>query len=219
MRDRGVETRYARALMLAAREAGELDGVAESFVGVVAALGQNPALVAFLEGPQVAHDEKTALVRKLFTGRVEATLLHFLLLLIDKNRVQHVAVGTVLQVGDGIARVHGLDRALAGELQVPPRGGRHRVEPGARKRGRRHLLGESTLIKEGDEVRRTGAHRTCPWATALIGRVVNAAGPAHRRQGPLADAHPSHRGQGARRRRAPARARSRCRRASRPSTR
>ncbi|MDO9173105.1 MAG: ATP synthase F1 subunit delta [bacterium] len=91
MRDRGVETRYARALMLAAREAGELDGVAESFVGVIAALGQNPALVAFLEGPQVAHDEKTALVRKLFTGRVEATLLHFLLLLIDKNRVQHVA--------------------------------------------------------------------------------------------------------------------------------
>ena len=51
------------------------------------------------------------------------------------------------------------------------------------------LLGDFTEIKEGDEVKRTGRIMSVPVGEALIGRVVNALGAAHRRQGP----HPDHR--------------------------
>jgi F-type H+-transporting ATPase subunit delta len=91
MRNRGVSTRYARALFLAARKAGELDGAAESFAAVAAALAATPDLKIFLEGPQVAEAQKKALLRNVFGERVEVTLLNFLLLLVDKDRIEHLA--------------------------------------------------------------------------------------------------------------------------------
>ncbi|TXH28386.1 MAG: F0F1 ATP synthase subunit alpha, partial [Elusimicrobia bacterium] len=94
-------------------------------------------------------------------------------------------VGTVLQVGDGIARVHGLDRALAGEMLQFPHGVVGIVLNLERESVGAVLLGESTLIKEGDEVRRTGAVMNVPVGPALIGRVVNALGQPIDGKGPL----------------------------------
>jgi len=85
-------------------------------------------------------------------------------------------VGTVLSVGDGIARMHGLERCMAGELLELPHGvmaialNLEEDSVGA------VLLGESNLIKEGDEVRRTGRIMSVPVGEALVGRVVNPLG-------------------------------------------
>jgi F-type H+-transporting ATPase subunit delta len=91
MRNRGVTTRYARALFLAARQAGELDGAAESYAALVEALASNAGLKIFLEGPQVSETEKKSLIRNVLGDRVEPTLLNFLLLLVDKDRIEHLA--------------------------------------------------------------------------------------------------------------------------------
>ena len=85
-------------------------------------------------------------------------------------------VGTVLSVGDGIARMHGLERCMAGELLELPHGvmaialNLEEDSVGA------VLLGESNLIKEGDEVRRTGRIMSVPVGEAMVGRVVNPLG-------------------------------------------
>ena len=85
-------------------------------------------------------------------------------------------VGTVLQVGDGIARVYGLDNVQAGEL----------VEFGAGVSGMAlnldedHvgcvIFGDDRQIREGDEVKRTGRIVDVPVGDALLGRVVDALG-------------------------------------------
>src|SRR5687767_1421367 len=82
-------------------------------------------------------------------------------------------VGTVISVGDGIARVHGLERAMAGELLAFP----HDVMGLALNLEESQvgvvLLGEYTEIREGDQVKRTGRIMEVPVGEALIGRVVN----------------------------------------------
>ena len=98
-------------------------------------------------------------------------------------------VGSVISVGDGIARIHGLEKVMAGELIEFP----HDVAGIAMNLEEDQvgavLLGDFTEIKEGDEVKRTGRIMSVPVGEALIGRVVNALGAAHRRQG----SHPDHR--------------------------
>ena len=85
-------------------------------------------------------------------------------------------VGTVLSVGDGIARLHGLERCMAGELLELPHGvtaialNLEEDSVGA------VLLGESSEIKEGDEVKRTRRIMSVPVGEALVGRVVNSLG-------------------------------------------
>ncbi len=128
--------------------------------------------------------------------------------------------GTVLSVGDGIARIYGLERCMAGELlELPARRHGHRPEP-RRGLGRRRCSWASHAeIKEGDEVKRTGRIMSVPVGDALIGRVVNALGQPIDGKGPISttefNAVERHR---ARRHRPPARQASRCRPASRPST-
>jgi F-type H+/Na+-transporting ATPase subunit alpha len=104
------------------------------------------------------------------------------------NYDQSVAVeevGTVISVGDGIARVHGLEKVMAGEmLQFP-----HDVfgialnleedQVGA------VLLGEYTLIEEGDTVKRTRSIMSAPVGEALVGRVVNPLGVPLDGKGPI----------------------------------
>jgi F-type H+-transporting ATPase subunit alpha len=95
-------------------------------------------------------------------------------------------VGTVLSVGDGIARVHGLDNVMAGEL----------VDFGHDIMGLALnleednvgvvLLGETAGIKEGQEVRRTGKIVQVPVGPALIGRVVDGIGRPIDGKGPIA---------------------------------
>ncbi|HEX3880438.1 MAG TPA: F0F1 ATP synthase subunit alpha [Bryobacteraceae bacterium] len=84
--------------------------------------------------------------------------------------------GSVISVGDGIARVHGLERVMAGELISFP----HDVSGIAMNLEEDQvgavLLGDYTEIKEGDEVKRTGRIMSVPVGKGLVGRVVNALG-------------------------------------------
>ncbi len=110
-----------------------------------------------------------------------------------KNRLEGVSlstemkeVGSVLQVGDGIARVYGLGQAMAGEMLAFPHGVVGIVLNLERESVGAVLLGEATLIKEGDEVRRTGRIMDVPVGDGLIGRVVNALGQPIDGKGPIA---------------------------------
>lgn len=85
-------------------------------------------------------------------------------------------VGYVLQVGDGIARVWGLENAMAGEMLEFPHGISGMVLNLERESVGVVLLGESQLIKEGDEAKRTGKIMSIPVGQALIGRVINSLG-------------------------------------------
>ena len=85
-------------------------------------------------------------------------------------------VGTVISVGDGIARIHGLDKVMAGELLSFPHGIAGLAMNLEEDQVGSVLLGEATEIKEGDEVKRTGRIMSVPVGDALIGRVVNALG-------------------------------------------
>ena len=86
--------------------------------------------------------------------------------------------GTVLMVGDGIARVHGLDKAMAGELLDFPHGVRGMVLNLEEDNVGVALLGDDILIKEGDTVKRTGSIVEVPVGESLLGRVVNSQGVA-----------------------------------------
>ena len=93
--------------------------------------------------------------------------------------------GSVISVGDGIARIHGLEKVMAGELIEFP----HNVAGIAMNLEEDQvgavLLGDFAEIKEGDEVRRTGRIMSVPVGEALIGRVVNALGEPIDGKGPI----------------------------------
>jgi F-type H+/Na+-transporting ATPase subunit alpha len=93
--------------------------------------------------------------------------------------------GSVISVGDGIARIHGLEKVMAGELIQFP----HDVAGIAMNLEEDQvgsvLLGDFAEIKEGDEVRRTRRIMSVPVGEALIGRVVNALGVPVDGQGPI----------------------------------
>jgi F-type H+-transporting ATPase subunit alpha len=95
-------------------------------------------------------------------------------------------VGTVITLGDGIARVYGLDKVMAGELLSFP----HNVAGIAMNLEEDQvgvvLLGEYTEIKEGDEVKRTGRIMSVPVGDDLVGRVVNSLGQPIDDKGPIA---------------------------------
>ena len=94
------------------------------------------------------------------------------------------SVGTILQVGDGIARIWGLEDAMAGELLEFPGGVIGMVLNLELDNVGAVLFGSDTAIKEGDTVKRTGKVAQVPVGEALLGRVVDSLGHAHRRQGP-----------------------------------
>ena len=95
-------------------------------------------------------------------------------------------VGTVISVGDGIARIHGVERAMAGEMLEFPNGlygialNLEEESVGA------VLLGRSTEIKEGDTVKRTGRIISVPVGDEMLGRVVNSLGQPIDGKGPIA---------------------------------
>ena len=94
-------------------------------------------------------------------------------------------VGSVISIGDGIARVHGVDRAMAGEMLEFPHGvfgialNLEEESVGA------VLLGEFKAIKEGDLVKRTGRIISVPVGDEMLGRVVNALGQPIDGKGPI----------------------------------
>jgi F-type H+-transporting ATPase subunit alpha len=95
-------------------------------------------------------------------------------------------VGSVISIGDGIARVHGVERAMAGEMLEFP----HQVFGIALNLEEESvgavLLGEFHEIREGDQVKRTGRIISVPVGEELLGRVVNALGKPVDGKGPIA---------------------------------
>jgi F-type H+-transporting ATPase subunit alpha len=85
-------------------------------------------------------------------------------------------VGTVLNVGDGIARVHGLEKVMAGELVEFPGGQRGMALNLEEDNVGVAIFGDETSVKEGDEVRRTQEIASVPAGDSLAGRVVDALG-------------------------------------------
>ncbi len=102
----------------------------------------------------------------------------------DKS-LEESETGTVLSAGDGIARVHGLSKAMAGELLEFPHGVQGMVLNLEEDNVGVALLGNANVIKEGDEVKRTGQIVQVPVGEALLGRIVNALGQAIDGKGPI----------------------------------
>jgi len=102
-----------------------------------------------------------------------------------EKKVDVSEIGSVISVGDGIARVYGLEKCMASELLEFPNGvfgmalNLEEDVVGA------VLFGEDSLIKEGDIVKRTGRIMSVPVGDAIIGRVVNAIGQSIDGKGPI----------------------------------
>ncbi len=99
--------------------------------------------------------------------------------------VEVAETGTVLSVGDGIARVYGLDQAMAGELVMFPGELQGMVLNLEEDNVGVALMGESAHVREGDLVKRTGRIIEVPVGTALLGRVVDALGNPVDGKGPI----------------------------------
>src|SRR2546423_14034643 len=98
-------------------------------------------------------------------------------------------VGSILEVGDGIARVYGLKNVMSGELLEFP----HKVMGLALNLEETSvgvvLMGDYTKLREGDQVKRTRKVMSVPVGDAMIGRVVNPLGEPLNDQGPIASSH------------------------------
>src|SRR5579863_9354231 len=120
---------------------------------------------------QIRADEITQLIRQQIANY--------------ESKIAVDEVGTVVTLGDGIARVHGLDKVMAGELLSFP----HDVAGIAMNLEEDQvgvvLLGDYTEIKEGEEVKRTGRIMSVPVGSALVGRVVNPIGLPLDGKGPI----------------------------------
>jgi F-type H+-transporting ATPase subunit alpha len=121
---------------------------------------------------QIRADEITQLIRE----QIE----HY------ESKIAVDEVGTVITLGDGIARVYGLDKVMAGELLSFPHGVAGIAMNLEEDQVGVVILGEYTEIKEGDEVKRTGRIMSVPVGDALIGRVVNSLGQPIDDKGPIA---------------------------------
>jgi F-type H+-transporting ATPase subunit alpha len=121
---------------------------------------------------QIKADEITQLIRE----QIE----HY------ESKIAVDEVGTVITLGDGIARVYGLDKVMAGELLSFSHGVAGIAMNLEEDQVGVVILGEYTEIKEGDEVKRTGRIMSVPVGDALIGRVVNSLGVPIDDKGPIA---------------------------------
>jgi len=106
-----------------------------------------------------------------------------------EKRVDVAETGVVLSVGDGIARVYGLEKAMAGELLEFPAEVRGMVLNLEEDNVGVALLGDDVKIKEGDVVRRTGRIVEVPCGEEMIGRVVNSLGQPIDGKGPIETKH------------------------------
>src|ERR1700688_2338044 len=106
-----------------------------------------------------------------------------------ENYETHISVdetGTIITLGDGIARVYGLDQVMAGELLAFPHGVAGIAMNLEEDQVGVVILGEYTELKEGDEVKRTGRIMSVPVGDAMIGRVVDSLGRPIDDKGPIA---------------------------------
>jgi len=120
---------------------------------------------------EVRPDEVSAILRKQLAG--------------FDSEAEIYDVGTVLQVGDGIARVYGLSQVMASELVEFPNGVTGMVLNLEEDNVGCVLFGESTLIKEGDMVKRTKRVASIPISNKVLGRVINPLGEPLDGKGPI----------------------------------
>lgn len=120
---------------------------------------------------EVRPDEVSAILRKQLAGFEKETDVY--------------DVGTVLQVGDGVARVYGLSKALMSELVEFPHGVFGMVLNLEEDNVGCILFGESSEIKEGDTVKRTGRVASMPVGETMLGRVINPLGQPLDGRGPI----------------------------------
>jgi len=102
-----------------------------------------------------------------------------------EQKLELKEVGTVISVGDGIARLYGLENAVAGEMLEFPGGVYGMALNLEEDNVGAVLLGGDADIKEGDEVKRTGRVAQVPVGPALVGRIVNAIGQPIDGKGPI----------------------------------
>jgi F-type H+-transporting ATPase subunit alpha len=121
---------------------------------------------------QIKADEITKLIREQIEGY--------------ESKITVDEVGTVISLGDGIARIYGLDKVMAGELLDFPHGIAGIAMNLEEDQVGSVLLGDYTEIKEGDQVKRTGRIMSVPAGEAMVGRVVNALGQPIDDKGPIA---------------------------------
>ncbi len=105
------------------------------------------------------------------------------------KEVEVSETGTIISIGDGIARIHGLSGAMAGELLEFPGGVSGMVLNLEEDNVGAAVLGDFIEIKEGDTVKRTGRIVEVPVGPALVGRVVNAIGEPIDGKGPIVTEH------------------------------
>jgi F-type H+-transporting ATPase subunit alpha len=103
-----------------------------------------------------------------------------------KSGIEEVGVGTILQIGDGIARIYGLQSAMVGELLEFPGGVMGMALNLEEDNVGAVLLGDETGIREGDTVKLTGRIVQIPVGEAVVGRIVNALGLPIDSKGPIA---------------------------------
>ena len=101
------------------------------------------------------------------------------------EKISSTEVGTVLQVGDGIARVYGLPSAMSSELIEFPNGLFGLAMNLERDNIGCVILGDDSKVREGDLVKRTGKVMEVPVGREMVGRVVNALGQPIDGNGPI----------------------------------
>ncbi len=121
--------------------------------------------------PDVRPDEISAILRRQLSGFEKETDIY--------------EVGTVLQIGDGVARIYGLSKVMASELVEFPNGVVGMVLNLEEDNVGVVLFGDDSLVKEGDQVRRTGKIASVPVGEGLLGRVVNPLGVPLDGKGPI----------------------------------
>jgi len=112
----------------------------------------------------VKPEEISAILRKQLTG--------------FENEADIYEVGTVLQIGDGVARIYGLSKVMMSELVEFPNGVIGMVLNLEEDNVGVMLFGDDSLVKEGDTVKRTKRIASVPVGESLLGRVVNPLGQA-----------------------------------------
>jgi len=120
---------------------------------------------------EVRPDEISAILRRQLTG--------------FESEADIYDVGTVLQVGDGIARIYGLSKVMASELVEFPNDVFGMVLNLEEDSVGCVLFGESSLVREGDQVKRTGRVASMPVGNAMLGRVITPLGTPLDGKGPI----------------------------------
>ena len=143
--------------------------------------------------PTHAHNEKMASQSSLRPGEIKDILLREIEAA-DLSALDVEEVGMVLEVKDGVARIYGLQKAMAGEmLEVTSSETGEKITALALNLEEDNIgavvLGDYLRLKEGDEVRRTGRVLEVPVGPELIGRVVDALGRPIDGLGPIHAAH------------------------------